>query len=245
MRDNIMKFSVVIPARNEEKVIGGCLDAIRAAAVPYPGDVEVIVVLNRCTDSTESIARNAGAKLVRDDSKCLARIRNAGARAATGDILVTVDADSRMSPNMLAKIDAALGSGRFIGGGVPVIPERRSVGILLSEFLLWLGLLGTGLAAGLFWCRRSDFDAVGGFNEKLLVGEDLDLAKRLRAHGRRQGKRFKLLWGTYILTSCRKFDRFGDWFAVRMFLLRPGDIFRAIKGTDREFADRYFYDFEH
>ncbi len=51
-----IKFSIIIPAHNEEKLIGRCLDSITAASVPYKNQVEVIVVLNRCTDRTEEIA---------------------------------------------------------------------------------------------------------------------------------------------------------------------------------------------
>ena len=51
-----IKFSVVIPAHNEEKYLGRCLDSIMAASASYKDQVEVIVVLNRCTDRTEEIA---------------------------------------------------------------------------------------------------------------------------------------------------------------------------------------------
>lgn len=147
MADGHPKFSIVIPARDEEKLIGRCFDAIGRAAEPYRGGTEIIVVANRCTDRTEEIARGRGAKVVRDDSRCLAKIRNAGARLASGDILVTVDADSVMAPRTLAEIDRALASGRFIGGGVPVWPERLSVGIFLSGLLLFAVLLATGRSA--------------------------------------------------------------------------------------------------
>ena len=71
-----------------------CLDALAKAAQSYRSEVEFIVVLNRCTDETERIAVACGARVVREDRRSLAAIRNAGAQCATGDILVTVDADS-------------------------------------------------------------------------------------------------------------------------------------------------------
>ena len=239
-----MRFSIIIPARNEAKLIGKCFDAIALASARYPDDVETVVVINRCTDSTETIARSRAAKVVHDDSRCLATIRNAGARHATGEILVTIDADSIMSSNALIQIDHALSSGRFIGGGVPVRPDRMSPGIFLSMLLLWFSLWVTRLAGGLFWCYRRDFEAVGGFNEQMLIGEDLEFAKRLREYGKKQNRRFVNLWGTHIVTSSRKFDAFGDWLMLRI-LLRPKQIQRALRGEDRSFADKYFYDFEH
>lgn len=233
-----MKFSIVIPARNEAASIGACLDSIKEAAAAFRGEVETIVVLNRCTDETGAIALSHGALIARDDCKNLSKIRNAGVRAGSGDIVVTIDADSTMSPNMLSEISRRLDTGRFIGGGVPIRPERLSLGIILSGLLIHCML--PGLSAGLFWCRRCDFDAIGGFDEKLRVGEDVDFARRLREHGRKAGKRFFTLRGTHIVTSCRKFDRFGDWFILK----RPLLLWRAVHGQDSGFGDQLFYDFE-
>ena len=81
------RFSILIPARNEEKCLPGCLESIKAAAEPFPGQVEVIVAVNRCTDRTEEIAVAHGAKVVDDDSRNLAKIRNAAARMATGEVI--------------------------------------------------------------------------------------------------------------------------------------------------------------
>jgi glycosyltransferase involved in cell wall biosynthesis len=234
-----VRFSIVIPARNESAWIGACLDAVRDASRPFAGDVETIVVLNRCSDDTGAVASAHGARTVEDDSRNLAKIRNTGARHASGDILVTVDADSVMSPNMLEEADRAMRSGKYIGGGVPIRPERMSLGILLSGLLI-LCALPLGISAGLFWCYRRDFKAIGGFDESLVIAEDVDFAKRLKSYGRQRGKRFGTLWRTRITTSCRKFDRFGDWFLLK----RPGLLLRAVRGQDRGLADRLFYDFE-
>ncbi len=233
-----MRFSIIIPARNESARIGACLVAIAAAAAAYPGQVEVIVVLNRCTDATEAIAAQQGATIVHDDRRNLAMIRNSGARHARGDILVTIDADSSMSSNMLMEIDRTLASGRYIGGGVPIVPERFSVGIVLTGLLI-LSLLPWGMSAGLFWCYRRDFEAIGGFNEQWRIAEDVDFARRLKAHGRALHKRFGTLWRTRLTTSCRKFDRFGDWFLI----VRPRILWRALHGIDDGLGDTMFYDF--
>jgi glycosyltransferase involved in cell wall biosynthesis len=101
------RFSVIVPARNEERFIGACLESIRVAGRPYRGQVEVIVVLNRCSDKTEEIAHSFGARTIREDARNLARIRNAGACAAVGRVLVTIDADSTVSPGALVAIDRA------------------------------------------------------------------------------------------------------------------------------------------
>jgi len=57
------------------------------------------------------------------------------------------------------------------------------------------------VTGGLFWCRRRDFEAIGGFNEDFVSLEDLDFALRLKAHGRTTGRRFSTLRGGHIVTS--------------------------------------------
>jgi glycosyltransferase involved in cell wall biosynthesis len=239
-----MKFSIIIPARDEEKYIGECLDSIDRAAEFFPCEKEVIVVLNRCTDRTETIARAHGAIIVHDDSKCLARIRNTGAKRAMGEILVTIDADSRMSFKTFAEIARALESGKYIGGGVPIRPERWSLGILVSVVFLFAVLVPLWMSAGLFWCYRKDFESIGGFDEAKAVAEDVDFARRLRAHGQPMGKRYGTLRRAPMITSCRKFDRFGDWFTFRLMLTRPRVVMASMKGRNRELADELFYDFK-
>ncbi len=233
-----MKFSIIIPARNEAEHIGTCLASIHDASRHYPESVEAIVVANRCTDSTEDIARKNGARVVHDDSRNLAKIRNSGARLSTGNIIVTIDADSRMSPNMLEEIDKALSTGKYIGGGVPIYPERLSPGIFLTGLLIFSLL--PGLSAGLFWCYKNDFMAINGFNENIVIGEDVDFAKRLKAHGKLHGKHFGTLWRTHIITSCRKFDSFGDWFLIK----KPRALWKALHGIDTGLSNKIFYDYQ-
>jgi glycosyltransferase involved in cell wall biosynthesis len=234
----VPRFSILIPARNEERFIPACLESVEAAAAPFPDQVEVIVALNRCTDGTEAIALAHGAKVVREDGKNLARIRNAAAQMAQGDVIVTIDADSRMSRNMLVEIDRLLRMGRYVGGGVLVVPERWSVGIVVTGFMLIPFLLWHRISAGLFWCLRQDFEAIGGFNEKFVSVEDVDFAKRLKSHGRIQGKRYKMILKAHIVTSCRKFDLFGDWYLVR----NPQLIWQIFTGRSQEAADHFYYD---
>lgn len=228
----------MIPARNEEKCLPGCLQAIQVAAKPFPDQVEVIVAVNRCTDRTEAIAIDHGAKVVHEDAKCLAKIRNVAARAATGEIIVTIDADSRMSGNMLLEIARLLATGRYIGGGVMVLPERWSLGIAVTAVMLSGVMLRHRVSGGLFWCLRADFEAIGGFNEEYVSVEDLDFAKRLKVYARSKEKRFTTILKAHITTSCRKFDTFGDWYLVR----NVGLVRRIFTGRSRKDADDFYYD---
>jgi len=234
------RFSIIVPAHNEERFLGACLNSIRIAAATLEGGIEIIVVLNRCTDGTEAIATSFGARTIREDARNLARIRNTGARAARGAILVTIDADSTMMPGTLGAIDRALVSGTTVGGGTEILPDRMSAGIRATVVIFRLWAWMTGISGGLFWCWRGDFEAVGGFDETLVSGEDVDFARRMMAHGEKLGRPFSKLRGGHIVTSCRKFDAFGDWCVFR----HPLRMARIIRGRSRQEADRFYYDFQ-
>ena len=198
----------------------------------------MIVALNRCTDRTGEIARSFGARTVETDARDLASVRNAAARQAQGEMLVTIDADSIMAANALMEIDRRLKRGEEIGGGAMIWPDRWSIGITASAFLVALMVLPFKISAGMFWLKRQDFEMLGGFDESLVSAEDIDFGVRLRALGIQRGQRYGTLWNAPITTSCRKFDHFGDWFALRNVKL----IRSIIGGKDRRAADLYFYD---
>ncbi len=232
------RISLIVPAHNEEDFLPVCLEAAAAASAQVDCGVEIVVILNRCTDRTEEIARVAGCTLVLEDARNLSVIRNAGAAAAAGEIVVTCDADSRMHPRTFAEILRLLDSGKYVGGGAMVLPERWSLGIVASVFSVLPYLAFSGVSFGLFWCRKTDFDAIGGFDPRLISAEDVDFAKRLKAHGRLTGRRWGTPFRAPLVTSCRKFDEFGDWHIVR----DPAFVWRIFRGTDRAAADKYWYD---
>jgi glycosyltransferase involved in cell wall biosynthesis len=233
-------ISVCIPAHNEEKFIGACLDSIKQAAEPIkPATVELIVCLNRCTDSTEAIARSHGAVIVKENARNIAKITNAAVRRARGEIIVTIDADSRMSPTMLSEVIRLLETGRWIGGGASIKLERLSVGIVVTAIIVVPIILAKyhRVSAGLFWLKKQDFEAIGGFDESLISVQDLDFARRLKTHGRNNDKQFITIRRAHIETSCRKFDTFGDWHMVK----DVRSTLKLLAGRDRETADRYYY----
>lgn len=232
-------LTIVIPAHNEEQALPLCLRSIEEARPLFPGTLEIVVVLNRCSDATEEIALHAGCRIVRCDIKNLSVIRNAGVRASRAPLVATIDADSRMSRGMLAHIAETMKDPRTIGGGVLILPERYSLGILASALMLLPIALYHGIGGGLFFFRRESFEAIGGFDERRLSAEDIDFIVRLKRHARSQGKRIRTLLRSYIVTSCRKFDHFGDWY----FVTHPLMTWRLLRGTDAEAANRVWYDF--
>ena len=70
--------TVVIPAHNEEKYVARCIRSIKKSAANFGGSVEMIVVCNRCTDKTAEIAEKNGARVLFNDDRCIALVRNTG-----------------------------------------------------------------------------------------------------------------------------------------------------------------------
>lgn len=187
------KFSVIIPAHNEEKYIGKCIEAIiRAAENVKPFKTEIIISANRCTDKTAEIAQGYGAKVLPNEYRTISAVRNCGVNAADGEIIVTIDADSLMTEYSLLEIKELLESGIYVGGGTISEFDRMSVGIAFSAMYVAANLIPVmiknkaALSGGMFWFYKRDFNEVGGFDEGLVSIEDLDFAAKLNKLGGQQ-----------------------------------------------------------
>ena len=241
-------ISVVIPAHNEEIYIKRCIDSIKAAAAVFPGNTEIIVVCNRCTDRTRDIAEENGAMVVINEDRCIAKVRNAGIAAAKGTIIVTIDADNRMTKNTLREIYGLLRSGNYIGGGAPIRFERYSFPLWCNDMLCRVSFGLTGLYSGIFWAKKKTFDAIGGFAD-LKAMEDVATAKLLKKYGKQHGKKYTTLRKNYLINSTRKYDDLGDWLYFKLMIENAGVLVRAAFG-DRSgmdaLLDKMFYDYnEH
>lgn len=96
-----MKVSVVIPAYNEEKYLGKCLESLRnQTEKPF----EIIVVDNNSTDKTAEIAKKMGAEVITEKRQGISFSRNAGFDAAKGEIIARIDADTTAIPDWIERI---------------------------------------------------------------------------------------------------------------------------------------------
>ena len=192
-------ISFVIPAHNEALELAATVDAIQAAASDAAQPYETIVVDDASADGTSEIAWRAGAKVVRIDRRQIAAARNAGARAAHGEVLFFVDADTRITQVHITEAIAVLDAG-YAGGSAHVamdgfVPVWGRV--LLRAFgALYFGL-NLGAGAFLFTTRRN-FEAIGGFDEQYFAGEEVYFTLALKKLGR-----FKVLRQP-VVTSGRK-----------------------------------------
>ena len=203
-----MKISVVIPAFNEERLLPESLQRIQAASAAFADAgwaTELIVCDNNSTDRTAEIAAAAGAIVVFEPINHISRARNAGARHATGDWLLFVDADSYPTKELFDDVVAAIGDPRCLAGGSTVRIELR--GLFYDAVVGWWNLVSRTLkwAAGSFiFCEAAVFREVDGFTLTLYAAEEIDLFRRLKRLARGRGRSIVILQRHPLLTSARK-----------------------------------------
>jgi len=238
------RISLVIPARNESALLPRLLKTVEVARARYgggPDAVEVIVADNVSTDDTAAIARAHGCRVIQVETRSIAAVRNGGAAIARGWIVGFVDADSLIHPESFNAIDRAMQSAQVIAGATGVSLERWSLGIWATYVLLVSFVWLTGMDTGIVFCRREDFEAIGGYDERRFVAEDVVFLWTLRRLGRTRGQKLVRVTAVKAVASMRKFDEFGDWYYFTRLL--PG-ILRSIRSSrvEEELGRRYWYD---
>ena len=203
-----MKISIVVPAFNEERLLERSLTQIKSACGAFVNrgwDTELIVCDNNSTDRTAESARAAGACVVFEPVNQIARARNRGAAAASGDWLVFVDADSRPGVELFGDVAREIASGTCLAGGATVqLDDCHWMAQAVSG--LW-NLISRSfhLFAGSFiFCETDRFRRIGGFSRELFAGEELELSQRLKNLAGEEGKRIVILHRHPLATSARK-----------------------------------------
>ncbi len=203
-RPGRITLSIVIPTLNETGYLPHLLDAL--AAQTRPAD-EIIVADAGSTDGTAELARERGARVVRGGSPAVGR--NAGARAATGDLLFFLDADVLPPPDFLERaVQEFLQKGYDVATAWMVTWD----GNLLEEAVygaasLYFFLMQPFRPYAPGFCilvRRELHERIGGFDETLRLSEDVDYVRRAAQHGR-----FGVLTSTRIAASVRRIRKEG------------------------------------
>ncbi len=205
-----MKISIIIPLYNEEKLIAGTLQSIMRAKTNFELDsnnnLEVIIVDNNSTDKSIEICKKFNVKIVTEKIHNIAKVRNTGAKHATGDVLCFLDADSKVSTNIFTLIAERMSSDEYIGGGTKFKLDKNN---LLFK-LIYIGsnvfTRISGLSGVLIYLKREDFEKIGGFNENYYAAEDIDFVLKMKNLGKVYNKKFSNINQGYVVTSSRKFQ---------------------------------------
>lgn len=183
-------ISVVIPAFNEEKFLARSLQSLQSQSYQ---DFELIVVDNNSRDKTREIAESFGAKVIFEPKRGVEYARQTGFRAAQGEIIATTDADTVLLRDWLERIVLEFKKDKNLVafGGLYILdsgtfPAKLGVYYFLYPIWIWDRLFSGGwsLAGANLAVRKGAFFKVGGFTPDIKLGEDISLARKLKAVGR-------------------------------------------------------------
>jgi len=201
-------ISIIVPTLNEEKLIGNCLKSIKNQ--DYEGEYEIIVADGKSKDRTVKIAKKYADKVIITKKRGISVGRNAGAKVAKGDILLFVDADTLLLPNVISEVVKHLNKKNVAGVSVPIIGDdiKKNFLYLTSMGLYYLlaKIKLQPIYAVCFACRKKSFLEVNGFDEGLRVAEDVELGERLKKIGK-----INYITSTFVITSARRLNKWGVW----------------------------------
>jgi len=203
-----MRLSLIIPAHNEEAYLPETLRCVSAARKNIP-DLELIVVDNESTDATRAIAEKAGATVLTETIRNIAQVRNTGAAASSGEVLIFLDADTHVRPTTLEQIAAAMEDPRCLGGSVRVeyTPSTRWwVRPYLMGWEFWGHVMRMHQGAAQF-VRREAFQQLGGYDTSIYVGEDIQFVQRLKKLARTRRGYTTFIDRPRVLSSSRRFTK--------------------------------------
>jgi rSAM/selenodomain-associated transferase 2 len=173
-----MKLSVIIPTLNEVRVIQKTLQQVLLT-----GADEVVVVDGGSQDATREMAKHLGCRIIQSP-RGRALQMNAGAKAAQGDVLLFLHADTL--PPVVAKeiIQEALSDPQIVGGRFDIRIDRPGWLYRLVASLINLRSRLTRIATGdqAIFVRRNVFERIGGFSE-IPIMEDVEFSRRLKRAG--------------------------------------------------------------
>jgi glycosyltransferase involved in cell wall biosynthesis len=184
--------TVVVPARNEERLLQGTLDALRGQ--DYPLDrMEIVVVDNGSTDGTAELASRSGVRVLNEPIPSSYRARNRAVLASAAEYLAFIDADCQAERSWLRELVAAARSGhaRFVAGRTENRIERDSLGAHLLALRTDPEIRGRNVEAGMVAAGNMlvarDVFAVHGLFDSTVSGSDIEFSRRVAGGGERIG----------------------------------------------------------
>lgn len=213
-----MRPSIIIPVLNEAPNLP---DLSRQLQALVQVGAEALFVDGGSDDDTPSLAESAGFRVIRGE-RGRARQMNSGAKAACGDVLIFLHADTTLPAGALQAIEATLRAGHAWGRFDVCIAGRPWMLGVVAHLMNRRSRI-TGIATGdqAMFMTREAFESVGGFPDQPLM-EDIEISRRLRASSRPACLRIK------VTTSGRRWESRGVWRTIFLMWRLRWDYWRGV-----------------
>lgn len=242
-----MDLAFVIPAYNEEALIGKCVESALVEAKRSGYDVEIVVVNNASSDRTKEIAQAFdGVRVVDELKKGLVNARKAGFDATSANLVANIDADTVVPEGWITKVmDEFTKNPKLVALSGPYIYYDMSwfnrtlvrgfymfsyALYLLNRFVLNVGSMIQG---GNFIIRRDAWEKAGGFDTSIaFYGEDTDVAVRMHKVGP-----VKWTFKLPMHTSGRRLEQEGVFQTAGRYTLNYFSMTFAGKAVTKDYSD--------
>jgi glycosyltransferase involved in cell wall biosynthesis len=226
-----MKLSIIIPTLNEEKYLSYLLQSIKEQDY---SDFEIIVSDANSEDNTIKIAKENNCRVVISSKRHPSHQRNEGAKVAKGEILLFLDADTKLPKMFLKNILEEFENKHLFGGGFYIKIEKRKIKYLIltkilnNIFRFSQKIHPTNIGIAII-VNRQVHNEIKGFDESIYIGEDYDYSKKIFKKGK-----FKMLNSSYIKYSPRRLEKEGfctvifKWIKASIYFIFIGPIRKKI-----------------
>jgi glycosyltransferase involved in cell wall biosynthesis len=230
-----MKLSIVIPTLNEEKYLIHLINTIKKQDY---NDYEIIVSDGNSDDNTVKIAKDNNCKVVISKKRHPSHQRNQGAKIAKGELILFLDADTRLPSMFLKNTVRELESRQLLGGGFYIKIKNKKIKYLIlskilnTTFKVSQRILPSNIGIAII-VQKNIHNEIGGFDETIFIGEDYDYTKRVFKKGK-----FRMINSSFIQYSPRRLENEGfytvifKWFKAALYFLFIGPIRKKIVKYD-------------
>ncbi len=225
-------ISIIIPTYNEEKYLPRLLNCIKNQNYE---DYEIIVADANSKDKTRQIAKRYGCKIVKGGMPAVGR--NNGAKAAKGNILLFLDADSIIQEDFIKNALNDIQNRKLDVAGSYLYPlSGKFIDIIFLEiFNLWIFITQffypNACGSGIF-CKKALHEKVKGFDETIKLSEDMDFVRRCGKFGK-----FGIIKNSKLIYSMRRYDKEGRFkVGFKLFL---SALYRLFFGEIKNDAFKY------
>ncbi len=229
----MVKLSVIVPTYNEAAFIHKMLVSLKKQTFR---NFEIIVKDGGSSDRTVEIAKKHADKIISSQDISVSDARNQGAEFANGNVLVFVDADTLLPPNMLQRIVDLMENENIVGGSCRKIPGNKNVlDRLVYEFVnisthLSVYLHVGGAHGNCMFIRQNIFKRTGGFNPKIRIAEEQELVRKAMKFGK-----FVFILDQHVVEHPRRIQK---WGRLKLYTTWLNGTLRSFKVSEKQIYEK-------